>query len=346
MNRHVLAFRSRPAVARVAPWASPVLLAVAAMLAMAALTACGQAPTDLFQGYVEGEFVYVAAPLGGQLETLSVDKGQRVPVGAPLFALEREFERAAVDDAAMRLRGAEDTLADRRKGQRPTELDSARARLKQSEASQALADLEFKRRADLLKKETISQDEYDRARTDLDLARQRARQDRADLSTAQLGSREDTVRAAEADVASAKARLDQARWSLEQKAQAAPVAGLVFDVIQRAGEWVGAGKPVVSLLPPQNVKIRFFVPQAALASLAPGQEVQVSLDGGAPFAARITFISPQAEYTPPVIYSSQSRAKLVFLIEARPAPEAAAGLHPGQPVDVRTLPPKDEVKKS
>ncbi len=313
----------------------PLVAAPALLLAALLLSACGQDKGDTFQGYVEGDFVYVAAPLSGQLESVAVARGQRVPAGAPLFALEREFERAAVEDAAMRLRSAEDTLADRRKGQRPTELDSVQARLRQSEASLAMAGLEFKRKADLLRQSTISQDEYDRAKTDLDLARQRVNQDRADLATARLGSREDAVRSAEADAAAAKARLDQARWSLDQKGQCAPVAGLVFDLIQHPGDFVGAGKPVLSLLPPENVKVRFFVPQSALAGLAPGQEAAVSMDGGQPFPAAISFISPQAEYTPPVIYSSQSRAKLVFLVEARPEPSRAAGLHPGQPVDVR-----------
>lgn len=311
---------------------APLLLLAFLLLALAG---CVQDDPNLFQGYVEGEFVYVAAPLAGRLDALSVDRGARVAVGAPLFALERDYEQAAVEDAAHKLRTAESVLADRRKGQRPTEMESLRASLRHAEAALALAEVEHRRKSDLVNKETISREEYDRAKTELDQTRERVRQGRADLATAGLGSRVDAVRAAEADADAARARLDQARWNLDQKAQAAQVSGLVQDTLYRRGEWVAAGRPVVSLLPPENVKVRFFVPQAVVGGLTQGQAVRVSFDGGDPVQARVSFISPQAEYTPPVIYSSQSRAKLVFLVEARVSGEDALRLHPGQPVDVR-----------
>ena len=128
---------------------------------------------------------------------------------------------------------------------------------------------------------------------------------------------------------------EQARWKLEQKSQAAPAAGFVFDTFYREGEFVPAAYPVISLLPPDHVKIRFFVPETILDKLALGDKISVSLDGrGQAVQATISYISPQAEYTPPVIYSREIRAKLVYMIEAVPEPGAAAGLHPGQPVDV------------
>ena len=100
-----------------------------------------------------------------------------------------------------------------------------------------------------------------------------------------------------------------------------------------------AGAPVVSLLPPQNIKARFFVPETVLGAVRIGQQVEMRCDGcAAPVAAQITFISPQAEFTPPVIYSRDARAKLVFLIEARAAPGDAVKLHPGQPLEVRLMP--------
>ena len=134
----------------------------------------------------------------------------------------------------------------------------------------------------------------------------------------------------------AEARLAQARWSVDQKRQAAPVAAVVTDTFYEPGEYVAAGSPVVELLPPGNVKVRFYVPEPLVGSLALGQAVSVSWDGAdAPVDARIDWISPEAEYTPPVIYSSQSRAKLVFLVEARPLDRGdASRLHPGRPVDV------------
>ena len=134
----------------------------------------------------------------------------------------------------------------------------------------------------------------------------------------------------------AKAALAQAEWKLDQKSVKAAVAGLVQDTYFVRGEWVNANQPVVSLLPPQNIKVRFFVPQRDLGALKLGQKLSLACDGcAAPVPAVVSFISPQAEYTPPVIYSQQERAKLVFLVEARPAPEDAERLHPGQPLDVR-----------
>ena len=166
--------------------------------------------------------------------------------------------------------------------------------------------------------------------------RERLKELEAQLATAKLAARVDEIRAAEAEAAAARATLARADWSLAQKSVKAPVAGLVQDTLYVQGEWVPAGSPVVSLLPPQNIKVRFFVPETRIGSLKTGQAVTLSCDGcAAPVFATISYISPQAEYTPPVIYSRENRGKLVFLIEARPAPADAAKLRPGQPMDVK-----------
>lgn len=131
-------------------------------------------------------------------------------------------------------------------------------------------------------------------------------------------------------------RLAQAEWNFTQKAQAAPQTGLVFDTLYRQGEWVGAGHPVVVLLPPQNIEVRAFVPETQIGMVHPGDQVQVFVDGfSKPFKGMLRYIFPQAEYTPPVIYSQESRSKLVFMVEVDFDPETAAKLHPGQPVDVQ-----------
>ncbi|MGZ5032723.1 MAG: HlyD family secretion protein, partial [Usitatibacter sp.] len=149
------------------------------------------------------------------------------------------------------------------------------------------------------------------------------------------GARPDEIRAAEAQAAAAREALAQADWRLKQKSVASSVTGTVTDTMFVRGEFVAAGAPVVSLLPPANVKVRFFVPEPRLGSVKVGQKVLLACDGCASaMGATISFIAPQAEYTPPVIYSRDSRAKLVFLVEARPAGEDAVKLHPGQPVDV------------
>lgn len=306
-----------------------------ALLSALALAGCQRTPSDRVQGYIEGEFVYVASPFAGALEKLSVERGAQVAKGAPLFALDSRAERAAWEEARRRIDQAKATLDDVRKGKRPAELDALDAQYQQAVAAKALSENEFARQEQLLKSGSAAKQEYDRAKATRDQDRQRVVQLEADLRTAKLGSRDDQVAAAEANVKAMEAALAKAEWDLAQKEQAAPQSALVFDTLYREGEWVGAGKPVVVLLPPPNVKLRAFVPETKVGTLQLGQPVQVTVDGVATrFTGKVSYISPRAEYTPPVIYSRDSRSKLVFLVEARFDATDAMKLHPGQPVDV------------
>lgn len=140
----------------------------------------------------------------------------------------------------------------------------------------------------------------------------------------------------EAGLRTAEARLNSARTRLARRRAVSREAGTVQQVYYRPGETVPAGRPVVSLLPPRNLKIRFFVPQATLPAVKTGETVAVACDGcAAGLTAKVTFIAGSAEFTPPVIYSLEERSKLVFLIEARP--EQPEKFRVGQPVNV-TLP--------
>lgn len=304
--------------------------------ALCVFAGCKPPEPEQAQGYVEGEFVYVASPLAGAMETLYVQRGAQVKQGDPLFALEREPEKAIVDEAAQRLAQAVATLDDMKKGKRPTEVEAIEAQLGQARAALTLSQDELARQEQLSAAGATTPQNLDRARATRDQDRQRVAQLEADLQTVQLGARSDQIAAAEANVRALEAALARARWSLSQKQQAAPQSGLVFDTLYRSGEWVAAGRPAVMLLPPQNVKVRAFVPETWLAAIQPGDRAQVTVDGlPESFVGRVSFISPQAEYTPPVIYSRQNREKLVFMIEIAFDPETAARLHPGQPVDVQ-----------
>lgn len=169
-----------------------------------------------------------------------------------------------------------------------------------------------------------------------DQDRQRVSQLEAELGTARLGSRSDQIAAAEASMRAVEAVLTRSEWDLAQKRQTAPEAGLVFDTLYRKGEWIVAGRPAVVLLPPQNIKVRAFVPQPLISAIHQGDRVQVTVDGRkAPFFGTVHFVSPQAEYTPPVIYSKENRQKLVYMVELAFDQATAVQLHPGQPVDVR-----------
>lgn len=312
---------------------------ITAMLLSTLLTACNETESKLWQGYVEGEFVYVSSPLSGQLDEVSVRKGQTVAAGQPLFTLERKFEEAGIEEAEGKLDQAISDLADKRKGRRPSEIASVRARLRKAEAAEKLAATEYKRRAELYNSKTISEEERDQARTDYEQAIHLVKEIKSELKTATLGSRSDEINAAESAVKAAQAKLEQARWNYDQKAQSAPRAGLIFDTIRYKGEWIAAGKPVLSILPPENRKIRFYVPEQIVGEFKIGEKMLINFDGlKQPIPATLNYISAQAEYTPPVIYSSQSRAKLVFMLEAIPAANKDLLCKPGQPVDVsRTI---------
>jgi HlyD family secretion protein len=308
-----------------------------ALTAAAVLMACQRPPSDRMQGYVEGEFVYVASPFAGALEALAVRRGQQVREGEALFALERGSEKAARDEAERRLSQALANLEDARKGKRPTEIESLKAQLKQAQAALRLSTREVVRQEGLTTVPGAAVElEVDRARATRDQDRQRVAQLQADLDTALLGSRTDQVIAAEAEVHAREAALARAEWELGQKRQQAPKSGLVFDTLYREGEWVPAGRPVVVLLPPENIKVRAFVPEKRLGTIHPGDDAQVAVDGvPKAFSGKVSYISPRAEYTPPVIYSQESREKLVFMVEVLFDPQSAADLNPGQPVDVQ-----------
>lgn len=314
-----------------------VRIAAGLAAAMAAASAgCNQPDPDVVQGYVEGEFVYVASPRAGALEVLSVQRGARVNAKDPLFALEPAPEHPARDEAARRVAQARASLEDAKKGKRAPEIESQEAVLRQAHAELTRSEAVLIRITESARTGAASSDDLDTARAARDRDRARVAQAEADLRTARLGARDDQVAAAEANLRATESALARAEWDLAQKRQAAPQGGLVFDTLYREGEWVAAGRPVVVLLPPQNVKVRAFVPEQRVGAIRPGDRAAVRVDGVAePFAGRVSFISPRAEFTPPVIYSRESRSKLVYMVELVFEPAAAAQLHPGQPVDVR-----------
>lgn len=304
-------------------------LAAAALLA----AGCGREARDVFQGYAEADFIDVATSEPGQLESLGAAKGDAIAVGAPLFALEAAREAAALRQAQEQLAAAQAQLQDLRQGKRPPEVDVVCAQLEQARAEATRAAAERERDSAQFASGGIAQAQVDRSQAAADASAARVRELERQLEVAQLPARTDQIAAQEAQAAAAQAAVDQAAWRLGQKTVAAPVAGQVFDVLYQPGEWVAAGRPVVRLLPPGNVKIRFFVPETALGALAVGRALAVRCDGCADeIPAKVTYISPEAEYTPPIIYSNETRSKLVFMVEARPLD--GANLHPGQPLEV------------
>jgi HlyD family secretion protein len=300
------------------------------------LAGCSDKPPPGWTGYAEAELVYVAPPVAGRLTTLAVRSGEAVAAGQPLFELDATPEIAADAEADARAQSAQAQAANADKGRRAPELAVTKAQLDQARAAERLASIDLTRQQELLAKGFVAQARVDDAATLLAQARARVAELDAALQVGRLPARDDERNAARALAQAAESGRAQTAWRVEQKRQSAPMPARVQDVFLRPGEWVGAGQPVLALLPPANRKARFYVPQSVVGGLRLDQTVNLHCDGcGAAIPARISFIATGPEYTPPVIYSNQQRDKLVFLVEARPVKaEDAERLHPGQPLDV------------
>jgi len=310
-----------------------------ALFLMTVLFACNNSPRNAYQGYIEGDYLYLSSSVGGTITNVPVAKGTRVEADTLLFELDPEPERAAYQEALSQFEAAQALYEDKTKGLRTSELAAIRASIKQAEAALTFSKKEYERLSALYKQKIIAQDKLDSAKSSYDRDRAAVAQLRAQLKTAGLGARYDQIEAAGKNVQQAQAALDRAQWSLSQKKGVAPIAGLVVDVLYAKGEFVPPGNPVVVFLPPEKVRARFFVSESKLSSIKTGQMVNVTIDGhNAPIQGTISYISPEAEYTPPFIYSKDNRKKLVFMVEASFLPDVARTLNPGQPVEVRLSP--------
>jgi HlyD family secretion protein len=320
-----------------------VLLAIMLLIAVG----CGgvwwwshrRPPPVMWQGYAEADFVKIGPTQSGLLTAVNVARGDNVAAGRLLFTQDDTDDRAARDQARQQLAQAEKQLANLQQSAKPTEINQAEANLGDASAGLARAVSDLARGEAQLPSGGVAKQTVDQLRTDRMSAQAKVAGMQAALAQARgpMG-REGEIQAQTASVAAFRDAVAMAEWRLTQRRVQAPVGGRVADVLARPGETMAAGEAVVSLLPPENIFVRFFVPEPLLAGLHQGDPVGLGCDGcAAGLTAKISFISPQAEFTPPLIYSESSKAKLVFLIEARPPPDQAVNLNPGQPVEVRPI---------
>lgn len=284
-------------------------LAVAAALLLAA---CGAREDGaVLQGYAEADYIYVAPQDAGLVASLAVQEGAEVEAGAALFTLNEDRARAAFEAAEAQSAAS---------AAQPITAAIAAAR-----ANAALAEANLARTRTLYDRALVAQARLDQDQAAVDAARAEVRRLEAERAAA---AQQDRAGDAQADLA---------RTQLRDRAVTAPVSGRVERIFRRPGEFAQPGEPVLALLPPANMKIRFFAPQALLSQLQLGETISVSCDGCAEgLTARISFIDSAPQFTPPVIYSVEEREKLVFLVEARPNQPQA--LRPGQPLTVRIAP--------
>lgn len=328
----------------------PIVLASVATIAAALLASPWWSPPALsllgigggpahYLGYVEGETSLIAPPVAGRLIERPVERGGSVKKGDRLFAIDPAIATAEVARAEAALAESKARYENLLTGKRQEEQDVVRSQRREVEASLALAEIELQRQSQLLEKAIATRQAYDQAQSQVRQLRSRAASLAAQEKVGDLASRPGEIDAARAMVGQNQANLDQAKKKLDDLTPVAPEDALVENTFFNTGEWVPAGTPVVSLLPPTRIKLRFYVPEEDVASAKVGAEIGFTCDAcPAGLTARIVYVSPRAEFTPPVIYSQTARSKLVFLVEARPAPTQLR-LPPGLPIAVAAFAP-------
>ncbi|WP_309646716.1 HlyD family efflux transporter periplasmic adaptor subunit [Phenylobacterium sp.] len=285
-------------------------------------------------GYVEGEPLYLAAPVAGSVDQVFVQRGDRVAAGQRLFVVDPAQLKAQRDQAAAEVDTAQAQAQDARKGQRAVELAVFDANIAAADARLRDAAADLRRIRPLVTKGIYAPARLDDSQSAHDAAAAQLAAARRQRQAAALGARDDQIRAADSRVEQAGAALGAADARLTDVAPAAPVAARVEEVFFQRGEWAPANQPIVALLPDDRIKLRFFVPEREISAYRPGGSVAFACDGcQAGLTAKITFISPRPEFTPPIIYSRDARDRLVYLVEARPS----VRLNPGQPVDVEPI---------
>jgi HlyD family secretion protein len=299
-----------------------------------------------FPGYMEADLVLVGSEQGGRVLALSVEEGAAVKQGDPIFVLESSEQEASVAAAKARVVEAEARLADAKaEVQRPDEIEVLEAALAQTRAMLQVASNNLDRARALFDKGWITKAQLDDAIAQHDRNEAAVAEAEKRITAAKLPGRSDMIDAAAANAEAARHALNEAEKNLGKRQVAAPTDGTVEEVYFRPGEVVTAGQAVIALLPPRNLKVRFFVAEPERAGLQVDQSVSVSCDGCPPdLHAKINFIAREAEFTPPVIFSREQRQKLVYLVEARPEGPAAA-LTAGQPVTVTLGPGEQMVRR-
>jgi len=308
------------------------------LVAALALAACADRGPPRYQGYAEAELIFVGPDEAGRVVSLAVDEGATVKAGDALFEVDPVLQQADVDNAKAALERAKAELANLQdSAERPEEIAVREAAQRRAQAALDLSRIERARQQDLYDKKVGSKAALDTANATFNENQAALDEINKQIAVGQMGSRQQQIDAATKAVEAAQAQLVSAQTRLERRKLAATAAGSVETVYFRPGELAPAGRPVLSLLPPDLIKMRFFVPEPDLARFKLGTKVEVSCDGcTGTVPATVSYIAQEAEYTPPVIYSLDERAKLVFMLEAKP--DDPLKLRPGQPITVEIAP--------
>jgi len=288
------------------------------------------------QGYIEGDLIYQSSSQSGTLQTLAIHRGQAVKTGDLLFTLDPYPESLQFEQAQAELASAEATLHDMELGLRPDEIKEIEADIASTKAAINYYQKEVKRYQSLSQLNYAPKSAYDEKYYQYHQNKAQLERLQASLDLGHLGNREYVIAAQKETIQATEKNVASMQWNLSQKTVLSAGEGMIVDTYYKPGEWVNAGQAVTSLQTPENVYAIFFVGEVELAQLHIGDTVTVKRDNDQKaLPATISYISSEAEYTPPVIYSESMRKKLVYEIRASFNKNVALEFHPGQPVDVR-----------
>jgi HlyD family secretion protein len=299
------------------------------------LNACSSSQKNTYQGYIEGQLTYIAAPQTGRLTTRYVQRGDRVKKGQLLFSLDRYQQIQNIETDKATFNNARAQLNNLRSGKRAPAINAIKAQIRKASANITYARQQMLRNKKLVKTDAISKQAYDQAKQNLRVNEAQRAQYKANLKNAQQAARPNQIKAFNASLQKAESALKLAEWQLKRRTIIAHVSGFIFDTYHNVGERVNANEAVLSELTPAATRALFFVPEKNLAQLHLGETIHVHCKNCTKnMTGTINYISPQAEYTPPVIYSRDTESKLVYRIEAGFSTAQARRMHPGQPITV------------
>jgi HlyD family secretion protein len=310
-------------------------LLAASALSVPLLVSCSNSNNDVVQGYIEGDYTYIASAESGNVNDLLVARGDAVELGDTLVTLDNQPQGDQLAQAQAQLASSQATLHDMTLGERPEEIEQIQANVEAMQAATIYYKSEAERYQNLSTQDYATKSDYDEAIYQYGVSSAKLKGYEAQLALSYQGQREGQVEAQEEMVQANVANVAIAQWGEAQKTLVSPVSGIVNDTYYVNGEWVNAGQAIASVLSPENVYIVFFLSQEIIGGVKVGDEVSFQCDGCKnPAQATINYIANQVEYTPPVIYSEDMRDKLVFEVQASTAKKKALDFHPGQPVDV------------
>ena len=302
--------------------------------------------TILATGTIEATEIDVSAEIGGQIEGLFVDEGDRVKKGQLIAKIEDSQLEAEMVRVEAALESARETLEDLEAGARSEELERARVQVELARATLELAEADWNRASELYREGVLSENQRDSKRAGHDVAKNQYEAATEELKLLKAGARPDQIEAARWQVKQAEAALRLARVRLEKTEVLSPASGVVLVKDSEEGEVIMPGVPIVTISDVDEMWVKIYIDEANIGKIKLGQQAELRVDSfpERDFSGKITYISDEAEFTPKNIQTREDRVKLVFAVKVGTDNEGGL-LKPGMYADVtiRALAPVTHV---